>query len=117
MATVLSPKISELALDGFRAALGAEAVLTGEEELRDFRDPFAFPAWDEYTASAVLMPQTVEEIQQVVRVANEHKVPLWTHSTGMNNGSKMWIREIVEHPTPETPAQSKAVQAGGGPGR
>ncbi len=25
--------------------------------------------------------------------------------------AEMWIREIVEHPTPETPAQSKAVQA------
>jgi len=86
MATVLSSQVSELALDAFRAALPADAVLTGEDELRDFRDPFAFPTWDDYTASAVLMPQTVEEIQQVVRVANEHKVPLWTHSTGMNNG-------------------------------
>ena len=35
-----------------------------------------------YTASAVVMPTTVEEIQEVLRVANEHKVPLWTHGTG-----------------------------------
>ena len=32
------------------------------------------------------MPTTVEEMQAVVRVANEHKVPLWTHGRGMNNG-------------------------------
>ena len=32
------------------------------------------------------MPTTVEEIQEVLRVANEHKVPLWTHGTGRNNG-------------------------------
>jgi 4-cresol dehydrogenase (hydroxylating) len=25
------------------------------------------------------MPTTVEEVQAVVRVANEHRVPLWTH--------------------------------------
>ena len=32
------------------------------------------------------MPTTVEEIQEIVRVANEHKVPLWTHGQGRNNG-------------------------------
>ena len=32
------------------------------------------------------MPETVEEIQEIVRVANEHKIPLWTHGTGRNNG-------------------------------
>ena len=32
------------------------------------------------------MPTTVEEVQAVVRVANEHGVPLWTHGRGMNNG-------------------------------
>ena len=32
------------------------------------------------------MPTSVEEIQAVLRVANEHKVPLWTHGTGRNNG-------------------------------
>ena len=57
-----------------------------EADLREFRDPFAYETWDDYTASAVVMPDTVEEIQEIVRVANEHKVPLWTHGTGRNNG-------------------------------
>ena len=90
MATVLPPHLSEpdleRALDSFRAALGPDAVLTDENDLRDFRDPFAFAGWDEYTASAVLMPETVEHVQEIVRAANEHKVPLWTHGAGMNNG-------------------------------
>ena len=51
MTNVLSPPISELALDAFRAALPDGAVLSGEEELREFRDPFAYSTWDEYTAS------------------------------------------------------------------
>jgi len=90
MSTVLSPGVSEQqlarALEGFAAAVGSEHVLTGEEELREFRDPFSHATWDEYTASAVVMPETVEEIQEIVRVANEHKVPLWTVGQGRNNG-------------------------------
>jgi 4-cresol dehydrogenase (hydroxylating) flavoprotein subunit len=90
MATALTPHLTAeslaLALDAFRSALGPEAVIAGEDELREFRDPFAFATWDDYTASAVLMPETVEEIQQIVGIANEHGIPLWTHATGMNNG-------------------------------
>jgi hypothetical protein len=73
MTSMLTPHLSEKALESFTAALGPEAVLTGEDELREFRDPFAFTTWDDYTASAVLMPQTVEEVQQIVRVANRFK--------------------------------------------
>ena len=90
MSTVLPPVPSDkalaAALDGFVAALGSAAVLTSEAELAEFRDPFAHATWDAYTASAVVMPTTVEEIQAVLRVANEQKVPLWTHSQGRNNG-------------------------------
>ena len=86
----LLPGLSEAqlmrAIDDFTAALGAEKVLTGDEDLREFRDPFQHTTWDEYTASAIVMPTSVEEIQEVLRVANEHKVPLWTHGTGRNNG-------------------------------
>ena len=57
-------------------------MLTSDADLREFRDPFQHATWDAYTASAVVMPTTVEEIQEVVRIANEHKVPLWTHGTG-----------------------------------
>ena len=90
MTTALPPMVSEkslaAALDGFVAALGSAAVLTSEAQLAEFRDPFAHASWDEYTASAVVMPTTVEEIQEVLRVANEHRVPLWTHGQGRNNG-------------------------------
>ena len=86
----LPPGVTEAALsralDGFTAALGADRVLTSDADLREFRDPFQHATWDTNTASAVVMPTTVEEIQEVLRVANEHKVPLWTHGTGRNNG-------------------------------
>jgi 4-cresol dehydrogenase (hydroxylating) flavoprotein subunit len=86
----LPPGLSEAdfsrAIDDFTAALGSAKVLTGDEDLREFRDPFQYASWDAYTASAVLMPTTVEEIQEIVRIANERKVALWTHGTGRNNG-------------------------------
>ena len=74
------------ALEEFRAVLGSERVLTSEAELREFRDPFSFSTWDDYLASAVVLPETVEEVQAIVRVANEIGIALWTHSAGMNNG-------------------------------
>src|SRR6476660_8450100 len=43
-------------------------------------------AVDAFTASAVLMPTTVEEIQAILAIANEQRVPLWTHGQGRNNG-------------------------------
>src|SRR4029077_11352425 len=74
------------ALAGFVGAVGADAVLTADDALAEFRDPFQPPTWDDYTASAVVMPTTVEQVQAVVRIANEHKVPLWAHGQGKNNG-------------------------------
>ncbi len=85
----LPPGVTEAplsrALEGFTVSLGADRVLTADDDLREFRDPFQHATWDTNTASAVVMPTTVEEIQEILRVANEHRVPLWTHGTGRNN--------------------------------
>jgi 4-cresol dehydrogenase (hydroxylating) len=86
----LPPGVSEADFDRAIArlteALGTEKVLTGEASLREFRDPFQHAASDAYTASAVVLPTTVEEVQAIVAVANETGVPLWTHGQGKNNG-------------------------------
>jgi len=88
MAAVLTG-VSESAVAGaveaFVEALGAEAVLTSEDDLREYRDPYDFKGSDEYTASAVVMPRSVEDVQAVVRIANEFGVPLWTFGQGRNN--------------------------------
>jgi len=86
----LPPGVSEdefaAAVEHFESAIGSDKVLRAEEDLLGFRDPFQYEAWTDYSASAIVMPTTVEEVQAVVRVANERRVPLWTHSRGMNNG-------------------------------
>jgi 4-cresol dehydrogenase (hydroxylating) len=74
----------ESAVNTFVATLGPDAVLTSERDLREFRDPYAYVGWDDFAASAVVMPTTVEEVQAVVRIANEHRVPLWAFGQGRN---------------------------------
>ena len=90
MTDVLPPSTSTAALDkaleAFRGVVGDEHVLTDSEQTAEFRDPFWHPDWDEYESAAVVQPASVQEIQAIVRLAGEHKVPLWTTSTGRNNG-------------------------------
>ena len=74
------------AIERLTDALGEDKVFTDSATLREFRDPFQVTTSDAFLASAVVMPTTVEEIQAIVAIANETKVPLWTHSQGRNNG-------------------------------
>ena len=72
------------AVDAFTKLLGADDVLT--DDVTGFRDPYEFQDWELYLPSAVLLPTTVEEVQEIVRIATEHGIPLWTHGQGRNNG-------------------------------
>jgi 4-cresol dehydrogenase (hydroxylating) flavoprotein subunit len=72
------------AIDEFVSALGRDSVLVGDD-VDEYRDPYSYPGWDDFTASAVVLPETVEQVQAIVRIANEHRVPLWTFSPGRNN--------------------------------
>jgi len=80
----VSESAVDRAVEALVAALGQDAVLTSERDLREFRDPYAYVGWDEFTASAVVMPTSVEAVQAVVRIANETGVPLWTFGQGRN---------------------------------
>ena len=88
MATVLPAGVTESSVDGaveaFIRALGPDAVLSSADDLGEFRDPYDFKGSDEFIPSAVVMPATVEEVQAVVRIANEFRVPLWTFGQGRN---------------------------------
>ncbi|MFE7277346.1 FAD-binding oxidoreductase [Streptomyces sp. NPDC057623] len=75
----------ETALTRWRETLGPEHVITDEESLADFADPYA-PASFGYRAKAVVQPGSVEDVQAVVRIASETGVPIWTSSQGRNYG-------------------------------
>ena len=53
---------------------------------RTSRTPFQVPGSATNVPSGVVSPTTVEEVQAIVRIANEHRVPLWPISRGKNNG-------------------------------
>src|SRR5579872_4670003 len=72
------------ALDALLRTLGGENVLRAADQLREYRDPYDYQGSDDYTGSAVVTPRSVEDVQAIVRIANEHRVPLWTFSQGRN---------------------------------
>jgi 4-cresol dehydrogenase (hydroxylating) len=76
------------ALSEFRSVVGAEWVFTSDEDLHLYRDAYS-PYWnepEERVASAAVAPQSAEEVQKVVRIANKYKIPLYAISTGKNLG-------------------------------
>jgi (+)-pinoresinol hydroxylase len=76
------------ALRKLEAAVGEPWVFKSDEDVALYRDAYS-PERDEATerlASAAVAPSTVEQVQQIVRIANEHKLPLYPISTGKNLG-------------------------------
>src|SRR6516162_6114156 len=66
--------------------VGPDWVFTSDEDVDLYRDSYS-PFWHEEQdpiPSAAVAPHTVEQVQSVVRVANEYEIPLWTISTGKN---------------------------------
>src|SRR5262245_8068246 len=76
------------ALQQFERAVGKDWVFSSEEDLDPYRDAFSpyFGEKEERLASAAVAPDTVEQVQQIVRIANQYKVPLYPISTGRNLG-------------------------------
>jgi FAD/FMN-containing dehydrogenase len=59
-------------------------ALRGPENQDSYGDPFSVAATNE--PSGAVRPKTVEEVQEIVKLANKHKIPLWTVSRGKNLG-------------------------------
>jgi len=74
------------AIEQFAGIVGAQWVFTSDDAIATYRD--AYSPWrgeaDEKQASAAVAPDSVEQVQQIVRVANEYSIPLYTISTGRN---------------------------------
>lgn len=74
------------ALEAFRDTLGQDGVLDTDEDRAAYIDPYAFGDGQEHACSAILAPAEVAEVQELVRIANRHGVPLWPVSRGKNLG-------------------------------
>ncbi|MPT47873.1 MAG: FAD-binding oxidoreductase [Sphingobium sp.] len=74
------------ARERFTSLLGAGAVLADGVIFDEFRDPFEGPEAQSHRAALVIQPETVDQVQAALAVANELKVHLWTSSMGRNYG-------------------------------
>jgi 4-cresol dehydrogenase (hydroxylating) flavoprotein subunit len=75
-------------LEQFRVAIGRDSVIAGNNHELNYGDPFALSKDEDEKrgSSAALRPTTVEQVQAILKIANEHKIPLWTFSRGKNLG-------------------------------
>ena len=69
-----------------QSAVGDDWVFSSEEDVALYRDSYSI-YWgepEERVASAAVAPANVEQVQQIVRIANKHRIPLYPISTGRN---------------------------------
>lgn len=76
------------ALKELEKVLDKKWIFTTKEDLDLYRDAYS-PVWDEANEpipSLALAPENVEEVQKIVQIANDYKLPLFPISTGKNLG-------------------------------
>lgn len=76
----------ERALAAFRSVVGDEWVLATDEDRQTYADVYAMGDGRAHAPGAAIAPANVEEVQALVRLANEHRAPLWPISRGKNFG-------------------------------
>ncbi|WP_417562326.1 FAD-binding oxidoreductase [Microbacterium sp.] len=89
--TVLPPDVSaadfDAAIQAMKQAIGADNVHVDVETVGPYYD--AFPVTDDptdFAPSGVAFPGSTEEVQSIVRIANQYLIPLHAFSTGRNLG-------------------------------
>ncbi|GAB5414303.1 MAG: hypothetical protein Cons2KO_19060 [Congregibacter sp.] len=72
------------ALSAYRDLLGDDCVVTDTSTLRHYETAtFSTDA----QVPAVLRPANIEQVQGILRIANEYETPIYPISTGLNTGS------------------------------
>ncbi len=87
---ILPPNVSEQdfsrAIDSMGDVIGKRYVVTDSTVLSKYLDPYPLLEETYFAPSAVVYPDSAEEVQELVKVANVYGVPLSPISTGKNNG-------------------------------
>ncbi len=82
----MSDRDFQTALRRIGDIVGRQWVFSSDEDVALYRDAYS-PLWGEESerfASAAIAPISVEEIQGIVKIANEYRLPLYPISTGKN---------------------------------
>ena len=90
MKLILPPGLSrarfDKALSAFAAVVGREWVLATDEDRETYLDVYPPEAPEAHAACAGVAPADIAQLQGVLRVANEYRIPLWPISRGKNFG-------------------------------
>ena len=76
----------QTALRELEAVVGRDWLFKSEEDVALYKDGYS-PLWgepEERVASAAVAPNSVEQIQAIVKIANQRGLPLYPISTGRN---------------------------------
>jgi len=82
----VSEQTFDAAVTDFRRVLGEANVLTSAYQLASYTKIMMPVDEANHTPSAAILATTVEQIQEIVGICNNYKVPIWTISTGKNLG-------------------------------
>lgn len=56
------------------------------ESITSHRDPYSFSETSSFQPGSVVMPESIEQLRDVLQKANSSRTPVWTVSTGKNLG-------------------------------
>lgn len=89
----LAPSVSKADFKGavaeMRRVVGDEWVFADTDAVIPYSKTYIPDPTDRYVPVGAVAPATVEEVQELVKIANKYKQPLWTISTGKNMGYGM----------------------------
>ena len=82
----VSPAVFDQALRRFGEVVGKDWLFTAPEDVDLYKDAYSpwFGEERERVASAAVAPDSVEQVQAVMRIANELAIPVYPISTGKN---------------------------------
>jgi hypothetical protein len=80
-------KSFDIAIQKYKTAVGEDQVLEGDD-LTEYIDPYELheEKGKRKIPSAAVRPRNIEELKEVLKVSNEHGIPVWTFSRGKNLG-------------------------------
>lgn len=74
------------AISEFVKIVGPEYVNTNEQDMRKLAKFLISAHLEDHLPPAALFPKNAQEVCEIVKTCNQHKVPLWVSSTGKNLG-------------------------------
>jgi 4-cresol dehydrogenase (hydroxylating) len=90
MELVLPPRFTarqfDAALAAFASVVGKDWVLASDDDRDAYADAYGMMDVDDHRPSAAVAPASVQEVQAILRLANQHRTPLWPISRGKNLG-------------------------------